>query len=413
MKVHLLILSLCLSLSSIICLNNSNLKQINSSLTLPQGNNIIPQANPTSGISIKNTAVSVTANPLIQVSQVKTVITEEEKYQFNDLNTFRQKALDEHNRLRQIHNAPKVKMSKSLNTSAQLWANYLANADMYANLTQNKDFTKSNKENSEIYQNVLEKSQFPFSGKEMTDYWYKQGETYNFATFTPLNESENTEAFIQIIWKGTSEVGIGRAFGKNGYYGVTYYRSSAKESNQYPINISPPIQTQLKIIVSTFTGRLFNNSVERSVSVDSSTLSTPILGNGNMESSDNINQQYVNPNKKLKSTAIIIKNKRVNKPLNVLQNVTGSSNNQAITNIQLNQNNQTNLPDQYSNQQNQNSQLNQINQTHSSTPAGVLSTSTLTPNTQQQYYNENKIQNNQMYPQQPEIAKKLRKKKLS
>ncbi len=426
MKVQLLILSLCLTISSIICLSSSNLKQVNSNLTLQQGNSVIPVINQSTGISIKNSAVSVVPNPPVQIQQVRTVITEEEKYHFNDLNTFRKAALDEHNRLRQIHNAPKLKISKSLNTSAQSWANYLANANMYANLTQNKDFTKSNKENSEIYQNVLEKSQFPFSGNEMTDYWYKQGESYNFATNTPLNESENTEAFVQIIWKGTTEVGFGRAYGKNGYYGVAYYRSSAKESSQYPINISPPIQTQLNIIVSKFTGRLFNNQVTRSVQVSSSSISTPNIGDENVvSSSDQIIQDPSQQNKNFKKTAIIIKKKGPKRGLNKIANLLGSNtqvnfqanqnsqpdyNNQVSQINPLNQNNQvnqSNLNNQVNVQANQGNQLTQNNQANSS---GNSTTSILTPNNQQQYYQENILNNNQLYPQQSAVAKKLRKK---
>lgn len=346
MKVQLLlIVTLSLALSSIVSLNSSNQQ-------LQQGN-----IGAASGISIKNSSVTsaIVSAPVVQ-PVVQTVITEQEKYVFNDLKTFTQAALGEHNRLRAIHSAPKLRLSKSLSKSAQSWANYLANANMYSNLTQNKDFTKSNKENSEIYQNVLEKSLFPFSGAEMTDYWYKQGATFNFATFSPLNESENTEAFIQIIWKGTTEVGFGRAYGKNGYYGVAYYRSSSKVADQYPINISPPVSIQINMVISQFTGRLFNIPV-----TNTQVSNAPVIS------------QTVVP----QNTVILPKAKKSQPkrsyPSQFYENKTPAAGQPATpstTAVAVSPN----------------------------TP--VTSNVAIVPNPQQQYYNENLTKNNQMYPQQ-------------
>lgn len=218
---------------------------------------------------------------------------------FYEMKVFSQEALTEHNRLRQIHNANPLKIDDNLAKKAQSWAYYLANADIVEGFNYYKDFSKSHNSDIDIYQNVV-KFDFPFSGKDMTDWWYLEVKNYDFNANASISSSFYIEEFIQIIWKSTTRVGFGRAKGKNGYFGVAYYSPSGNKPGQFDFNISKPSIPFIEII-KHFKGPVFDPHNPINVALDlqpvvkSSSTITKVKKHGKKKIAQTTQVTQVNP----------------------------------------------------------------------------------------------------------------------
>ncbi|XP_029533577.1 Golgi-associated plant pathogenesis-related protein 1 isoform X1 [Oncorhynchus nerka] len=116
--------------------------------------------------------------------------------------SFEQEFLDTHNAYRRKHGTPELTLSRDLCNSAQEWADHL----VAINTMQH-----SNTNNGENLYYTWNSAPNTLTGKEAVDNWYSEIKDYNFSEpgFT-----SNTSHFTQVVWKESTEVGVG--LGVNG-----------------------------------------------------------------------------------------------------------------------------------------------------------------------------------------------------
>ncbi|XP_078365267.1 uncharacterized protein LOC144649614 [Oculina patagonica] len=119
---------------------------------------------------------------------------------------FQREALAAHNKYRAIHRAPPLVLSQQLSREAQHFANQLAKLgvarhEVNANLRREE-------EGDNVARGCSEWGGLTASGA--VHRWYTQ---VCYMDWSKQTIQRNTKNFMQLIWKGTSHMGIGRAFG--------------------------------------------------------------------------------------------------------------------------------------------------------------------------------------------------------
>uniref|UniRef100_A0A673BRL9 Im:7150988 n=1 Tax=Sphaeramia orbicularis TaxID=375764 RepID=A0A673BRL9_9TELE len=115
---------------------------------------------------------------------------------------FKKEFLDTHNAYRAKHSTPPVKYNEELNAAAQKWADHM----LQISTLQHSD-TKDG-------ENV-------FSMSKAVDSWYSEIKDYSWSN---PGFSGNTGHFTQVVWKETTEVGVGVATDGNKLFVVGQYR---------------------------------------------------------------------------------------------------------------------------------------------------------------------------------------------
>uniref|UniRef100_A0A3P8T9Z9 Im:7150988 n=1 Tax=Amphiprion percula TaxID=161767 RepID=A0A3P8T9Z9_AMPPE len=139
---------------------------------------------------------------------------------------FRQEFLDTHNKLRAMHTAPPLTYNSELNAAAQKWADHmLAKRSLGHSDTQDGE-------------NVFYMSSS--QGKEAVDSWYSEIKDYDWSK--PGFQS-NTGHFTQVVWKSSTELGVGMATDGNLLFVVGQYRPAGNISNEgyFQKNVDPKI----------------------------------------------------------------------------------------------------------------------------------------------------------------------------
>ncbi|XP_078363924.1 ectin-like [Oculina patagonica] len=121
----------------------------------------------------------------------------------------RQIGLDTHNQYRQNHNVPFMQLSQELNGDAQRYAHRLARESLFEHDPNNKD----QGENIGI---ECAKGSDADLVKKVVDSWYFEVCDYNFNSGT---FSGGTGHFTQVVWKGSTQLGIGFARGSYSFDG--------------------------------------------------------------------------------------------------------------------------------------------------------------------------------------------------
>jgi uncharacterized protein YkwD len=127
--------------------------------------------------------------------------------------------LDSHNSYRAKHCAPALTWSAQIAATAQTWANgckfvHDQNDDYGENLAMGTSLT----------------------AQQAVDLWYGEASAYDFAM--PGHKS-GTGHFTQIIWRGTTELGCGRAECGDGALIVCRYSPPGNYTGEYPENVLP------------------------------------------------------------------------------------------------------------------------------------------------------------------------------
>ncbi|XP_024131590.1 Golgi-associated plant pathogenesis-related protein 1 [Oryzias melastigma] len=134
--------------------------------------------------------------------------------------TFKQDFLEAHNAYRALHGVPPLTYNKELCDKAQEWAE---------SCLQNKCLSHSKTDDGE---NVYSKSGFPkvtTTGKEAVEAWYSEIKDYNFAK--PGFQS-GTGHFTQVVWKNSTELGVGMATDGKSVFVVGQYRPAGNFTNK-------------------------------------------------------------------------------------------------------------------------------------------------------------------------------------
>ncbi|KAM3611267.1 uncharacterized protein V6R79_015756 [Siganus canaliculatus] len=126
--------------------------------------------------------------------------------------SFRQEFLETHNAYRKKHGAPGMTYNEELNAAAQSWANHL----LAISTLKHSD----TKDGENIY-NMFSSAPIKLTGKEAVDSWYSEVKDYDWSTpgFT-----SNTGHFTQVVWKDSTELGVGIATDGKKVFVVGQYR---------------------------------------------------------------------------------------------------------------------------------------------------------------------------------------------
>ncbi|KAM3867763.1 Golgi-associated plant pathogenesis-related protein 1-like [Diretmus argenteus] len=126
--------------------------------------------------------------------------------------SFKQEFLDTHNDRRAKHSVPPMTLSDDLNASAQKWADYLLSI---------KTLKHSSTDNGENVYYASGSAPMKQTGKEAVESWYKEIKDYSWSS---PGYSSNTGHFTQVVWKDSTELGVGMATDGSTIFVVGQYR---------------------------------------------------------------------------------------------------------------------------------------------------------------------------------------------
>ncbi|XP_068460597.1 Golgi-associated plant pathogenesis-related protein 1-like isoform X2 [Clinocottus analis] len=128
--------------------------------------------------------------------------------------SFQKEFLETHNAYRMKHNTPPMTLSSELTAAAQKWADHL----LAICALQHSD----TKDGENIY-NKSSSAPIKLTGKEAVDSWY--GEIKDYKWSSP-GFSSNTGHFTQVVWKDSTELGVGLATDGKKVFVVGQYRAA-------------------------------------------------------------------------------------------------------------------------------------------------------------------------------------------
>ncbi|EFX70384.1 hypothetical protein DAPPUDRAFT_61402 [Daphnia pulex] len=138
-----------------------------------------------------------------------------------------QQCLDAHNEYRRKHGVPPMVISESLMEMAQNWAQ--TNAD------QCQMFHSSGR--GGIGENLYCASPSLTDGQTPVDNWYNEIQNYDFGN---PGFSSATGHFTQVVWKASTELGVGLAEGTDGWvYFCCNYSPAGNLMSDYEDNVFP------------------------------------------------------------------------------------------------------------------------------------------------------------------------------
>jgi len=143
-------------------------------------------------------------------------------------------AVKQHNHYRALHGAPKIKHNKELSKIAQAWADNLAKTNTFQHSTN-----KYKGDNlGENIANKWSSSGADYAGPDAVDQWYSEEPKYDY------NEAQwnpNAGHFSQVVWNGSTEVGLGKSKTKDGgCIVVANYYPAGNIIGKFKENVSPP-----------------------------------------------------------------------------------------------------------------------------------------------------------------------------
>ncbi|XP_015790486.1 protein PRY2 [Tetranychus urticae] len=138
---------------------------------------------------------------------------------------FKQDCLSKHNQLRSLHAVEPLTINDKLNELAQDWANHLASIGSLSHRPKN-----------EFGENVFWTSLTAVNGDKPVESWYSEISKYNWdkAAFV-----SGTGHFTQVVWKGSKEIGIGKAVGSKGTFIVCNYKPAGNFIGKFAENVLP------------------------------------------------------------------------------------------------------------------------------------------------------------------------------
>ena len=151
-----------------------------------------------------------------------------------NMDEFTEFCLKAHNAYRAKHHAPALVMNDELSKIAQNWANHLAE-----NGKSDHSYNKYNK--SQLGENIAActyGTEVPIAKKaqHVCDHFYSEIKDYEFK---PTCDFRVTGHFTQLVWKGSNELGIGRAIdADNREITVCNYYPAGNRRNHYEENVS-------------------------------------------------------------------------------------------------------------------------------------------------------------------------------
>lgn len=151
--------------------------------------------------------------------------------EFNN-SEFVQQCLRTHNELRVFHEVPPLQLCNKLCDLAQYWANHLAHTD---------DFYY--RKFRDVGENLLCRwsyvPNFDITGEEVAKYWYREVKYYDFF-LDPSILHVQAGHFSQMVWRSSSEFGVGKARTRCGKIIVVgMYKPAGNVLGEFHRNVLP------------------------------------------------------------------------------------------------------------------------------------------------------------------------------
>jgi glioma pathogenesis-related protein 2 len=160
-----------------------------------------------------------------------------------DMTKFRNASLSKHNSYRYTHRSPGLTSSNSLNTSAQKWAQYLANNGLFEHSSASQRNNAG--ENLYVYYTTASTVDSTNLGNMAVKSWYDEVSKYDY---NKPGFSSATGHFTQVVWKSSTQLGCSAAQGVktlsgkkyNAFYVVCHYSPPGNVQGQFPANVLKP-----------------------------------------------------------------------------------------------------------------------------------------------------------------------------
>lgn len=142
-------------------------------------------------------------------------------------------AVTAHNEYRQRHQVAPLKHNQDLSAFAQKWADHLASSGAFQH-NPNRDF-KGNVLGENIAMKWSSGGE-DYNGYEPVEQWYSEVSKYSFSA----GSGPGTGHFTQVVWKDSSEVGMGRAQARDGKWIIVgNYLPAGNMMGRYKENVFP------------------------------------------------------------------------------------------------------------------------------------------------------------------------------
>ncbi|KAI4820577.1 hypothetical protein KUCAC02_028550 [Chaenocephalus aceratus] len=133
--------------------------------------------------------------------------------------SFQKEFQETHNAYRAKHGAPQMTFNSEMCASAQKWADHLLSISSLKH--------SGTKDGENIYYMSSSAGSNP-TGKEAVDSWYSEIKDYNWSS---PGFNDNTGHFTQVVWKESSEMGVGLATDGKTVFVVGQYRPTGNMMN--------------------------------------------------------------------------------------------------------------------------------------------------------------------------------------
>ncbi|CAL8250276.1 unnamed protein product [Boreogadus saida] len=148
--------------------------------------------------------------------------------------SFQKEFLTAHNTYRQMHQSPPLTQSKDLNESAQSWADHLLDIGKMGHSSRPDGIGEN------IY-SMSSSAPINLTGKEAVEEWYGEVKDYEYNSPGPGTKG-TTGHFTQVVWKETTEVGVGLATDGKSVFVVAQYRpGNMKGTANFQRNVLPQV----------------------------------------------------------------------------------------------------------------------------------------------------------------------------
>merc|ERR1712055_603664 len=147
-----------------------------------------------------------------------------------DVDKFRQDSLTAHNNYRAKHGVGALKLNDELNALAQEWADHLIAEGTF-------EHRPNNNAGENIYMSSGSAAQDQAQGA--VDSWYSEIKDYTFGQ-EPSWGGPVTGHFTQVVWKGSTDVGVGVAQEGSKVVVVANYSPPGNFGGQYVDNVPAP-----------------------------------------------------------------------------------------------------------------------------------------------------------------------------
>nr|KAG5689608.1 hypothetical protein BaRGS_032366 [Batillaria attramentaria] len=151
------------------------------------------------------------------------------------MSEFREECLKAHNSARAKHGVPELTLADDLNEHAQNWADELVTKNMFQH-------SACMIGDNTVGENIANSwSSAPggadYTGQAVVDQWYSEIKKHDFNSDGAMGSGH----FTQVVWKGSRELGVGKAKdGKGKVIVVANYRPAGNMIGTYRENVFPP-----------------------------------------------------------------------------------------------------------------------------------------------------------------------------